>query len=366
MNFIIEEDCRRIIHDLAHDLDRLKNQTLLVTGFSGFVGAYLTNLIVLANKTVLKEAPCTFIGLDNFARGKPSWVGEIARDSLVRILDHDISQPLPKEIEGAEINFILHAASIASPTHYRLHPIETMDANVTGLRNLLDYSLGHRESLKSFLFFSSSEVYGDPTPENIPTPETYRGNVSFIGPRACYDEAKRYGETLCVNFHRVHNVPIKTVRPFNNYGPGLKLGDRRVIPDLFKDVLAKRDIILLSDGKPMRTFCYIADAVLGYFKTLLSEFNGEAFNIGADKPEISILELAQRVIKVSADVLHIRVGLQFQKSEDAAYLSDNPQRRCPDISKARELLYYDPETPLEEGLKKTALWYHDNQSVDTR
>ena len=142
------------------------------------------------------------------------------------------------------------------------------------------------------LFYSSSEIYGDPTPENIPTPETYRGNVSCTGPRACYDESKRYGETLCVNFARQHGVPIKVARPFNNYGPGLKITDGRVIPDFARDILAGRDIVMLSDGSAQRTFCYVADAVAGYYKILVKGRPGEAYNVGVETPEISMAELA--------------------------------------------------------------------------
>ncbi len=366
MHFIIEEDGEGIIRELSSDLDKLRGRTVLVTGFSGFVGTYISNLVLRANRTVLKGEPCRFVGIDNFARGRADWVDEIAKSPAVTVIDHDISQGLPHALDALRVDYILHAASIASPTYYRLHPIETMDANVQGLRGLLDFALKHQDSLRGFLFFSSSEVYGNPTPENIPTPETYPGNVSFTGPRACYDEAKRFGETLCVNFHRVHGLPINSVRPFNNYGPGLKLGDRRVIPDFFRDVLAKKDIVLLSDGKPTRTFSYIADAVAGYFKVLLSAPGGEAFNIGVDKPEISIRELAETVIQVSAEVLGIRVELRFQKSADSAYLSDNPLRRCPDISKARRLLNFNPRTTLAEGLRRTALWYRDNQKIDDR
>ena len=138
-------------------------------------------------------------------------------------------------------------------------PIETMDANIDGLRNLLDYARPGADAspVEGFLFYSTSEIYGDPPPENIPTPEDYRGNVSCTGPRACYDESKRYGETLCVNFARQHGVPVTMARPFNNYGPGLKITDRRVIPDFARDVLAGRDIVMLSDGSPTRTFCYV-------------------------------------------------------------------------------------------------------------
>ena len=142
-----------------------------------------------------------------------------------------------------------------------------MDANINGLRSLLDWSLRRSASaarpVEGFLFFSSSEIYGDPTPENIPTPETYRGNVSCTGPRACYDESKRYGETLCVNFAHQYGLPVQIARPFNNYGPGLKITDRRVIPDFARDILDGRDIVMLSDGSATRTFCYVADAVDG-------------------------------------------------------------------------------------------------------
>ncbi len=366
MHFIIQEDCERIVAELSSDIDKLRGQTLLMTGFSGFVGTYISSLIHLANHTVLQADPCRFIGVDNFVRGRAHWVDEIVKAPSVTIVDHDISQGLPETLNALKVDYILHAASIASPTYYRRHPIETMDANVRGLRDLLDFSLKHRESLQGFLFFSSSEVYGNPTPENIPTPETYPGNVSFTGPRACYDESKRFGETLCVNFHRVHGLPIRMVRPFNNYGPGLKLGDRRVIPDFFSEVLGKRDIVMLSDGKPTRTFCYIADAVAGYFKALLSGPSGEAFNIGVERPEISMRELAEAVIKVSAEALGVHVGLRFERSEDSAYLSDNPLRRCPDISKARSLLNFNPSTALPEGLRRTALWYRDNPRIDER
>ena len=147
-----------------------------------------------------------------------------------------------------------------------------MDANVNGLRNLLRYFQEQKAKGKTvggLLFYSSSEIYGDPTPENIPTPETYRGNVSCTGPRACYDEAKRFGETLCVNFATQYDLPIKMARPFNNYGPGLKITDRRVLPDFARDIFAGKDIVMLSDGAPKRTFCYVADAVQGYYKILV-------------------------------------------------------------------------------------------------
>ena len=173
-----------------------------------------------------------------------------------------------------------------------------MDANVGGLRSLLDYCMQQRKSsapVEGFLFFSSSEIYGDPTPDSIPTPENYRGYVSCTGPRACYDESKRYGETLCVKFVQQHELPIKVARPFNNYGPGLKITDHRVLPDFAREVFANRDIVMRSDGSPKRTFCYVADAVIGCYKALVVGRAGEAYNVGVEKPEISMAELAEKV-----------------------------------------------------------------------
>jgi nucleoside-diphosphate-sugar epimerase len=239
-----------------------------------------------------------------------------------------------------------------------------MDANVNGLRNLLELALAQATDLSGFLFFSTSEIYGDPPPDAIPTPETFRGFVSCTGPRACYDESKRFGETLSVNFASVHGLPIKTVRPFNNYGPGLKLSDGRVIPDFCGDVLAGRDITLLSSGSPTRTFCYIADAIVGYLKALVRGRPGEAYNIGTEEPEISMSELASMIVSVAEDHLGYKGQVVRATSSDPEYLTDNPNRRRPSIEKARAELGYQPQVAIEEGLLRTLLWYRDVAQAD--
>src|SRR5262249_8483052 len=156
---------------------------------------------------------------------------------------------------------------------------------------------------------------------------------------ACYDESKRFGETLCVNYHKVHSIPVKIVRPFNNYGPGMRITDRRVMADFFRDALENRNIVLFSDGRATRTFCYTTDAITGYLQVLLSGHHAEPFNIGMETPEISMISLAKAVIQVTGRSLHV----EYQSSEDADYIKDNPQRRCPDISKARTLVGYNPK-----------------------
>src|SRR5690606_15899945 len=277
---------------------------------------------------------------------------------------HDISRPLPGGMP--DLHFIVHAGSIASPIYYRQHPIETMDANVNGLRSLLEYARAQSEKgkpVEGFLFYSSSEIYGDPTPENIPTPETYRGNVSCTGPRACYDESKRYGETLCVNFTRQHGLPIKVARPFNNYGPGLKIRDRRVIPTSALDIPFGWDIAMPSDGSALRTFCYSADAIVGYYTTLVVGRPGEAYNSGAETPEISMLDLAQRMVALGQELFGYQGRLVRKESEDKDSLVDNPNRRCPVITKARSELGYDPQVTLEEGLRRALVWYSGNREA---
>lgn len=346
----ILNDANQTIAGLGELNARFSGKTVLLTGAAGFLGSQFVHYFLALNDSGALAEKCLLVAWDNYLRGLPGWLENLRDRSDLICKKQDIIEKQP----CGSPDFIIHAASIASPIFYRKHPIETMDANVQGLRHLLDHALTNPP--ESFLFFSSSEIYGDPDPANIPTRETYRGLVSCTGPRACYDESKRYGETLCVNFHQQHEVPVKIVRPFNNYGPGLKISDRRVLPDLFRNVLDDRNIALLSDGRATRTFCYIADAMEGYLRALISGHDGEPFNIGTESPEISMLDLAELVIRVSGKPLRV----EFRQSDDTHYTTDNPQRRCPSIAKARELLGYEPKVQLEEGLERMFRYYLDN------
>ncbi|GAB6194414.1 NAD-dependent epimerase/dehydratase family protein [Desulfocastanea catecholica] len=364
-NDVIESDLEYIITQLHEELPLMSGKRLLITGGAGFLGYYLTQSILRWNIKNPEKPAISVVVYDNFMRGVPNWLDTLQAKSLLTAKKYDVIDPLPDDM--GDFQFIIHAATIASPIYYRRHPIETMDANIYGLRHLLDYCIAQKERKKpveAFLFYSTSEIYGDPTPDNIPTPETYRGNVSCTGPRACYDESKRYGETMAVNFARQYHLPIRLVRPFNNYGPGLKITDKRALPDFARNVLSGEDIVLLSDGSPTRTFCYVADAIVGYFKVLLLGQDGESYNIGVDKPEISIRQLAENVIKTAQELFDYQGKLVFKRSEDKEYLTDNPNRRCPVIDKAREHLGYNPSIKLEDGLKRSLLWYFDNQEVE--
>ena len=347
MDAQLERNAIDIIDGLGTLNNRFNGKKILLTGAAGFLGCQFLHYFLKVNELEILSEPCHIYALDNYVRGIPDWMDGLENNPSITIQKRDITE----DIDYTNPEFIIHAASIASPTYYRKYPIETIDSNVTGLRNLLNYC--KENFVESFLFFSTSEIYGDPDPEHIPTNEDYRGYVSCTGPRACYDESKRLGETLCVNYWQIHDVPVKIVRPFNNYGPGLKITDRRVIPDFFRDVINNRDITILSDGKATRTFCYISDAIEGYLRILLSNYNGEPFNIGTNYPEISMGELANRIINLSTKKLRVK----YKTSRDSDYITDNPQRRCPSIKKANKLLGYNPKVSLEEGLRRTYKYY---------
>ena len=251
MNSHLCRDADEAVAGLGELAERLAGKHLLLTGAAGFLGAQLLHVFARISDARAARA-LRVTACDSFQRGRPSWLAALAARGDIEIVSADVTaMPLAQRFD-----YIIHAASIASPAFYRRFPVETIDANVIGLRRLL----GHAEAtgVEGFLFFSSSEIYGDPPQERIPTREDFPGLVSCTGPRACYDESKRLGETLCVAFARARGVPTRIVRPFNNYGPGLAIDDGRVLADFCRDALAGRDMVLLSDGSPTRTFCYVA------------------------------------------------------------------------------------------------------------
>jgi dTDP-glucose 4,6-dehydratase/UDP-glucuronate decarboxylase len=361
---VVRTDLQHIVDGARDELTEMSGKRLLIVGGAGFLGHYLVQVAVHWN-AVSNLEPIAILVYDSYARGVPEWLSRLEGTPHLTLRTFDITDPLPADL--GHLDYIIHAASIASPAFYRQHPIETMDANVNGLRSLLEHALAQQSAgtgLRGFLFYSTSEIYGDPTPDAIPTPETYRGSVSCTGPRACYDESKRYGETLCVNFARQHGIPVTVARPFNNYGPGLMISDGRVIPDFARDILAGRDVVMLSEGTPTRTFCYVADAVVGYYKVLVRGRPGEAYNIGTETPEISMSELADRMVETAREHFGFTASVVRRTSDDADYLVDNPNRRCPVIAKARAELGYMPSIELTEGLRRSLVWYQGNVTAE--
>ena len=349
INTVLFDDLNQIHQNLEGQCQRLYGSSILITGAAGFLGFYFVNYLVRYAEALNVTK---VIALDSFVVGNPTWLKSLAHEypHLLDVRRFDISRDRLDDITAAAAcNFVIHAASIASPTFYRKYAIETVDGNIWGLRHILDY---YRETdLKGLLFFSSSEIYGDPDHASIPTPETYRGNVSCHGPRACYDESKRFGETLCWIYGTQFGMPVTVARPFNNYGPGMRLDDRRLPADLARCVLEGQDIVLLSDGTPTRTFCYITDAITGYLLCLLHG-RYDFFNIGMDSPEVSVRRVAEIYVETARELFGYQGRIEFQASEDPAYLTDNPNRRSPDITKARQVLGYAPTISIEEGVSR--------------
>lgn len=329
------------------EISRMKDATILITGCAGFLGYYFMRFFqAKAKEFGLKKV----IGLDNFMLGYPQWIEELTQDSLFGIQKFDIINDKIETVKGAEeADYIIHMASIASPIFYRQYPIETLDANIWGLRSLLDYY--KEKPIKGFLFYSSSELYGNPDPTHIPTSEDYYGYVCATGPRACYDESKRFGETMCMLFAQKYGMPIGVARPFNNYGPGMRINDKRVPADFALAIREKRDIEILSSGSPTRTFCYIADSINGYLKILLHG-KYDYFNIGIEKPEISISQLAEIYVSAGKEIFSYTGKIVYTVSNDKDYLTNNPQRRCPKIEKARQILGYNPSISVEDGVRR--------------
>ena len=286
---LLETDLEAVCRDLREELGALAGRRLLITGGGGFLGYYLVQAALHWNRT-RGGAAIDVTVYDNYLRGVPAWLEALRADPHLTPLapGHD---PAPAPGHGP---FRLrdprrrHRLADVLPRAAREDASTRTSTACAICSTTPSPSATPGGPLAGFLFYSSSEIYGDPAASAIPTPETYRGNVSCTGPRACYDESKRFGETLCVTFAQHEGLPVRIARPFNNYGPGLKITDGRVLPDFARDVLAGRDIVMFSDGSPTRTFCYATDAITGYYKVLVRGRDGESYNVGIDRPEISM------------------------------------------------------------------------------
>ncbi len=341
MNEILKQDIAYTFGKLsAAEQNKLKDSTVFITGCAGFLGYYFLHFF----QAYAAQLNIKIIATDNFMLGKHPWLNDFETQTYNVISDEPGSIPAAHTAD-----YIIHMASIASPMFYRQYPLETVDANVWGLRKLLDFY--RDKQIKGLLYFSSSELYGDPDPSHVPTDEEYNGSVSATGPRACYDESKRFCETLCMLYAQKYDMPIGVARPFNNYGPGMSIDDKRVPADFAKAVLQNKDIEILSQGTPTRTFCYIADAIVGYLKILLHG-KYDYFNIGISLPEISVTQLAEIYREKARDIFGYTGDIVYNVSEDKHYLTHNPQRRCPNITKAQNILNYQPEILVDQGVER--------------
>ncbi len=301
----------------------MRQRRALVTGGAGFLGSHLCDALLADGYTV--------VAVDNLLTGRTANLDHLRNEPRFEFRQLDICDPF----DCGEVDFIFHFASPASPVDYSIHGIATLRVGSAGTFNALE--LARKYSAK-YLISSTSECYGDPLEH--PQKETYWGNVNPIGPRSVYDESKRFSEAVTVAYRRYHKVETQIVRIFNTYGPRMQLNDGRVVPNFMKQALRGEDLTVYGDGKQTRSFCYVSDEIDGFIRMAKSSEAGPV-NIG-NPHEFTILECAQRVLAVTGS----KSRITFERLPQ-----DDPKQRCPDISKARRLLGWEPKVQLEEGLK---------------
>ncbi len=308
---------------------------VLVTGGAGFIGSYLCDFLLGKGFSV--------ICLDNLITGSPANIKHNLRNRKFKFIKHDISKPI---IISGKIDYVLHFASPASPRDYEKLPIQTLKVGALGTHNAIGIAKAKRAV---FLLASTSEVYGDPLVS--PQKENYYGNVNPVGPRSCYDEAKRFAEAITMAYMHVHKLDVRIARIFNTYGPRMRRNDGRAIPNFVSEALAGRPLTVYGRGKQTRSFCYISDLVDGIYRLMTTkkrQLKGNVvFNLG-NPDEFTILELARLVLSQTKKRLPI---------EYCSLPQDDPRRRRPDISLARKILGWAPRVRLGTGLDKTIEWF---------
>ena len=345
INNLLKEDIFNIISNTKEISNFFSGKKILITGGNGFLGKYFIEVFKEYNK-ILKK-PIELIVYDtNFKKNI------YLKSSNISLIKKDVSKKFSLR---KKLDIVVHAAGIASPFYYRKKPIETLDVAINGTKNCLEIA---KKSNAKFIFFSSSEIYGDPDKLNVPTKETYRGNVSSMGPRACYDESKRLGETLCYIYNNYYKLHTNIIRPFNIYGPGMGQNDYRIFPNFISNILNNKELKIYGTGNQTRTYCYITDAVNGFLRVIYLGKSGEAYNIGNSKPEVSVKDIYNLLNKINDK----KITAKFV-SHPKSYPNDEPQRRCPNIMKAKKDLKYKTMINLENGLKKYLDWARANYKI---
>jgi dTDP-glucose 4,6-dehydratase len=316
---------------------------ILLTGAAGFLGSHLTNRLIAEGHEV--------IGLDNFITGNKDNLAHLAGNQNFSFIRHDVSNFI---FVPGDIDYVLHFASPASPNPasplgYPNLPIQTLKAGALGTHNSLGVARAYRAK---FLLASTSEIYGDPLEH--PQKETYRGNVDPTGTRSVYDEAKRFAEALTMAYHRFHNIDTHIVRIFNTYGPRMRLDDGRVVPNFLQQALRGEPLTIYGDGMQTRSFCYVDDLIEGIYRLMMSDYH-EPVNLG-NPSEIRICEFADLVNELTGN----RAGTIVKM---ANRLGNDPQRRQPDITRARTILGWEPKVNFREGLLATLPYFQQKMAL---
>lgn len=310
-------------------------QSVLVTGGAGFIGSHLCNYLI--------ENGYKVVALDNLLTGSKKNIENLLGNPNFEFIEADVTASVVKNLIPA-IDFIFHLASPASPIDYQNHPEETLLTNSVGALNMLNLA---RDKKAKILITSTSEIYGDP--KEHPQKETYFGNVNSFGPRACYDESKRFSEAATYVFLEKYSVDARIIRIFNTYGPRMQKDDGRVVSNFINYALEGSSLVIDGDGSQTRSFCYVSDMVEGICKAMFSDnTKGQIFNLG-NPDEYKVKNLAEKVIDLTGSKSKVEYNGKFRQ--------DDPMRRQPDITKAKQILNWEPKVGLEEGLKKTIDYY---------
>jgi len=315
----------------------MSRQRALVTGGAGFLGSHLCDALLAEGWNV--------VVVDNLLTGRRANLAHLTNDSRFDLVEKDICEPF----DPGHVDYVFHFASPASPVDYTIHGIETLKVGSLGTFHALE--VAHKYNAK-FLVSSTSECYGDPLEH--PQKETYWGNVNSIGPRSVYDEAKRFTESVTMAYHRYHKVDTRIVRIFNTYGPRMQLNDGRVVPNFMKQALRGEDLTVYGNGSQTRSFCYVSDEIDGFIR-LSKSSEHLPVNIG-NPNEFTILECAQHVLKITGSKSKIAYEPLPQ---------DDPKQRRPDISKARQLLGWEPRIDLETGLRMSLDYFKKAVAEET-
>ena len=345
---IVEQDVVRILQQIANFKAKIEGKTFIVSGGAGFLGSWFSEVALKFGASVICIDNLIVSTKENIAK-----LEKLSRFTFIHGAIEAVSLPT-----GAD--YVVHMASIASPPLYQKHPIETLNAAVLGSVKLLEYS--RQNAVKAYLLTSTSEVYGNPPDEYIPTAEEYPGNVHSYGPRSMYDESKRVEEAYCFAYQR--EVPLRIARIFNTYGPKVDAKNPslygRALIKFVNQAIHNQAITVYDEGSATRSFCYITDQIVGLYKLLFTEqIDGEVVNIGNDK-EVSIRELATKIQAISGTSSEIVLN-----SPPEYDLEHDPRRRRPDMSKARSLLGFHPSVSLDEGLRRTIEWTRRSEDGQT-
>ncbi len=343
---VIEEDLQEIINSNL-EWERFYNKTILISGASGFLAAYIVEVFLKLN-ILDPNANIKIIGLVRNREKALRRFSNYFNSKYLELIVQDVNEVVTTK---SKIHFIIHAASQASPKFYGVDPVGTISANTIGTSSLLN--LAKLNKVEGFLYFSSSEVYGSLPESLIPTSEGDFGSINPTNVRSCYSEGKRAGETICISYYHQYSIPIKIVRPFHTYGPGMDLDDGRVYADFVKDIVIGNNIEMKSDGKAIRAFCYISDATIAFLKVLLEGESGQAYNVGNDNCITTIVDLAEKLVSLFPEK---NLVVNRINQTNSNYLNSAISVNIPVINKIKSL-GWSPQIGIEEGFIKTIKYY---------